>query len=154
MVRRACAALVCALTPVTLVAVQFYVVEWPLRALVVVVGAGLCCPLCAPSFSNLPALSCAAPDRASDADLQEEERANKLALAAAKRSVEEFKVSSETAERAKVEIDIQYRHLTEVNKDQQTENRELQVRLGPRFRAAVAVSSGLCGIRSCRCSCV
>jgi len=60
------------------------------------------------------------------ADLQEEERANKLALAAAKRTAEEQKVRAETSERAKVEIDIQYRHLTEVNKESAVEIRDLQ----------------------------
>jgi len=59
------------------------------------------------------------------AELQEEERANKLALAAAKRTAEEQKIRAEAAERAKVEIDIQYRHVTEVNKEQTGENREL-----------------------------
>jgi chromosome segregation ATPase len=60
------------------------------------------------------------------AELQEEERANKLALAAAKRTAEEMKIRAEASERAKVEIDIQYRHVTEVNKEQTGENRELQ----------------------------
>jgi len=60
------------------------------------------------------------------ADLQEEERANKLSLAAARRTAEEMKIRAEAAERAKVEIDIQYRHLTEVNKEQTGEIRELQ----------------------------
>ena len=66
-----------------------------------------------------------------DAELQEEERANKLALAAAKRTAEEQKIRAEAAERAKVEIDIQYRHVTEVNKEQTVENRELQALPSP-----------------------
>jgi len=59
-------------------------------------------------------------------DQQAELRDAKLQLAAAKRQAEELKVTSETAERAKVEIDIQYRHVTEVNKEQQGEIRDLQ----------------------------
>jgi chromosome segregation ATPase len=63
-------------------------------------------------------------------DQQSELRDSKLALASAKRTAEELKVTSETAERSKVEIDIQYRHLTEVTKEQQSEIRELHNKNG------------------------
>lgn len=84
-----------------------------------------------PLFSDLPSLIILRPVLFSpslDEDQQTELRDAKLNLAAAKRQAEELKISSESAERAKVEIDIQYRHLSEVTKDQQTEIRELHVR--------------------------
>lgn len=64
----------------------------------------------------------------SDDEAQAELRDLKLALAAAKRSVEERKVAAEGAERAKADMAIEYRHLTEVTKEQQAELRELQNR--------------------------